>query len=434
MNEELSYKKIFQFWFPLSATWLMMAVEGPFLTALIARFTDPEYNLAAYGVAFSIALIIESPVILLLSASTALVENKETFQKLKRFVYFLSASTVISILILLIPAIYNFITLELIKLPQRVADLNYYALVVLIPWAPSIGYRRFYQGIMIRSGKTKLVAYGTVIRLMAMGLTGTFLYTSRMVDGVMIGACALSAGVITEAIATRLMVGKLLVSFFDMNSENKKNITQKEILKFYYPLALTSFISLGVHPIVTFFMGQSRMSLESLAVLPVLHGLVFIFRSFGLSYQEVGIALIKSQKEYVKLRNFAYGMAVAVFTALGLIALTPLSMIWLIEVAGLTPKLAEFARIPLIIYAFFPITTVWINFQRSVLVNTRHTEPITMATVLEVLGIILVLIVFINYLSIVGAVAAVSAYTFGRLAANLYLIKPFRKCVGKIPH
>ena len=229
MNEELSYKKIFQFWFPLSATWLMMAVEGTFLTALIARFTDPEYNLAAYGVAFSIALIIESPVILLLSASTALVENRETFQKLKRFVYFLSASTVISILILLIPAIYNFITLELIKLPQRVADLNYYALVVLIPWAPSIGYRRFYQGIMIRSGKTKLVAYGTVIRLMAMGLTGTFLYTSRMVDGVMIGACALSAGVITEAIATRLMVGKLLVSFLDMNSENKKNITQKEI-------------------------------------------------------------------------------------------------------------------------------------------------------------------------------------------------------------
>ena len=434
MNEELSYKKIFQFWFPLSATWLMMAVEGPFLTALIARFTDPEYNLAAYGVAFSIALIIESPVILLLSASTALVENRETFQKLKRFVYFLSASTVIFILILLIPAIYNFIALELIKLPQRVADLNYYALVVLIPWAPSIGYRRFYQGIMIRSGKTKLVAYGTVIRLTAMGLTGTFLYTSRMVDGVMIGACALSAGVITEAIATRLMVGKLLVSFFDMNSENKKNITQKEILKFYYPLALTSFISLGVHPIVTFFMGQSRMSLESLAVLPVLHGLVFIFRSFGLSYQEVGIALIKSQKEYVKLRNFAYGMAVAVFTALGLIALTPLSMIWLIEVAGLTPKLAEFARIPLIIYSFFPITTVWINFQRSVLVNTRHTEPITMATILEVLGIILVLIIFINYLSIVGAVAAVSAYTFGRLAANLYLIKPFRKCVRKIPH
>ncbi|MDP3444825.1 MAG: hypothetical protein Q8T08_18355, partial [Ignavibacteria bacterium] len=205
MNEELSYKKIFQFWFPLSATWLMMAVEGPFLTALIARFTDPEYNLAAYGVAFSIALIIESPVILLLSASTALVENRETFQKLKRFVYFLSASTVIFILILLIPAIYNFIALELIKLPQRVADLNYYALVVLIPWAPSIGYRRFYQGIMIRSGKTKLVAYGTVIRLTAMGLTGTFLYTSRMVDGVMIGACALSAGVITEAIATRLM-------------------------------------------------------------------------------------------------------------------------------------------------------------------------------------------------------------------------------------
>lgn len=434
MNEELSYKKIFQFWFPLSATWLMMAVEGPFLTALIARFTDPEYNLAAYGVAFSIALIIESPVILLLSASTALVENRETYQKLKKFVYILSAFTVFSILVLLIPSIYNFVAINLIKLPQRVADLNYYSLMVLIPWAPSIGYRRFYQGIMIRSGKTKLVAYGTVIRLAAMGLTGILLYSSKMVDGVLIGACALSAGVITEAIATRVMVGKLLVNFFDNNSENKKSITQKDIFKFYYPLALTSFISLGVHPIVTFFMGQSRMSLESLAVLPVLHGLVFIFRSFGLSYQEVGIALIKTQKEYIKLRNFAFGMAVLVFTALGLIALTPLSMLWLTNVAGLTTKLAEFARIPLIIYSFFPVTTVWINFQRAVLVNTRHTEPITMATVLEVLGIIFVLIVFINYLSVVGAVAAVSAYTVGRLAANFYLVKPFNRYLKEIPN
>jgi hypothetical protein len=72
----------------------------------------------------------------------------------------------------------------------------------------------------------------------------------------------------------------------------KQGFTYLEISKFYYPLALTSLISLGVHPIITFFVGHSRMSLESLAVLPVINSLVFIFRSFGLSFQEVGIALM----------------------------------------------------------------------------------------------------------------------------------------------
>ena len=43
---------------------------------------------------------------------------------------------------------------------------------------------------------------------------------------------------------------------------------------------------------VTFFMGQARFSLESLAVLPVINSLVFIFRTPGLSYQEAAITML----------------------------------------------------------------------------------------------------------------------------------------------
>jgi len=57
----------------------MMAVEGPFLAAIIARLAQPKYNLAAYGVAFSFGLIIEAPIIMIMSAATALVENKDSF-------------------------------------------------------------------------------------------------------------------------------------------------------------------------------------------------------------------------------------------------------------------------------------------------------------------------------------------------------------------
>ena len=67
-NESLTIRKIFVFWVPLAATWLMMATEGPFLAAVIARLADPKYNLAAYGVAFSFALFIEAPGIMMMSA------------------------------------------------------------------------------------------------------------------------------------------------------------------------------------------------------------------------------------------------------------------------------------------------------------------------------------------------------------------------------
>ena len=66
---------IFRFWVPLAGQWVMMASEGPFLAALIARMSDPEYNLAAYGVAFAFAILMESPVIMLMSAATAHIQS-----------------------------------------------------------------------------------------------------------------------------------------------------------------------------------------------------------------------------------------------------------------------------------------------------------------------------------------------------------------------
>ncbi|MCH7772530.1 MAG: hypothetical protein IIA49_16190, partial [Bacteroidetes bacterium] len=165
---QLTPKKIFVFWLPLGATWLMMSVEGPFLSALIARLDEPIYNLAAYGVAFAFALIIEAPVIMMMSASTALVKDSYSFNKLKTFTYFLITGITLLMLIMVIPPIFYFIAEDLIGLPKRVSYLTHIATIILLPWPAAIGYRRFYQGVLIRSNLTRRVAYGTVIRLTTM--------------------------------------------------------------------------------------------------------------------------------------------------------------------------------------------------------------------------------------------------------------------------
>ena len=68
-------------------------------------------------------------------------------------------------------------------------------------------------------------------------------------------------------------------------------LTMRDIGRFYVPLALTSLLAIVVNPLVTFFLGRSRSPIESLAVLPVVTGLVFIFRSGAIAYQEVAVAL-----------------------------------------------------------------------------------------------------------------------------------------------
>lgn len=404
-----------------------MSIEGPFLAAVIARMMEPKFNLAAYGVAFSFALMIEAPVIMIMSASTALVKNKQSFIKLRNFIYALNSVVTLLMLVFIIPFIFDFFTIGLIGLPQQVADLTYNAMVILLPWPGAIGYRRFYQGILIRNNQTRRVAYGTVIRLTSMGITGLVLFYFSNFDGVMVGASALSIGVILEAIASKIMTWKIVEKLKKekLNSIKNEKLTYKEIYNFYYPLALTSTITLGVQPLVIFFIGQSRLPIESLAVLPVITSFVFIFRSIGLSFQEVGIALLSKYKgSYPVLKNFAVMLGIISVSILGLIAFTPLSDFWFKTVSGLSFELTHFAKIPLMIMILMPGLSVLINFQRAVLVESRYTKPITWATVAEVVVILIVLFISIKYFDAVGAVAATLALIIGRIGAITYLTPP----------
>ena len=95
-DKPLPYRKVFVLWIPLAATWIMMGLEGPFLAAVVARLAEPKFNLAAYGVAFSFALIIEAPIIMMLSASTALVKDRDSFHRLRNFTFFLNTVLTVS--------------------------------------------------------------------------------------------------------------------------------------------------------------------------------------------------------------------------------------------------------------------------------------------------------------------------------------------------
>ena len=402
----------------------MMALEGPFLAAIIARLPGPKFNLAAYGVAFAFALLVEAPVIMLMSASTALVEDAPSYRKLRNFTYGLNAILTGCMLLLVVPPVGKLVLETLIGLPDEVARLTYWSLWILLPWPAAIGYRRFYQGLLIRGGRTRLVAYGTVIRLAAMSSTAFLLFKFSSISGAYLGAAALTAAVCVEAVASRIMVRGTLRKLLSIHADESGKVTldYRRIRHFYIPLALTSVIGLAVHPAITFFLGRAPYPLESLAVLPVVNSLSFIFRALGLSFQEVGIALMGEDYEHVReLGRFALGLGMAASLALALIAFTPLVYVWFETISGLTPELAAFAIAPARILVPLPGLTVLLTFERAILVQRRSTRPITVATAIEVTGIILTLIALVHFFGMVGATAAAVAFVAGRLGANTFL-------------
>lgn len=421
LTEKLTYRKIFLFWGPLALTWLMMAFEQPVLIAFIARLTDAKVNLAAFGIAGSFAMIFEAPIIMLMSASTALVTGHHSYKKLKHFTDLLNFGVTGLQVIMLIPPVFNFIVVRLMGVPEEVARLAHISLIIFLPWAASIGYRRFYQGILIRSNLTRRVTYGTMVRLSVIVIMGVLLYSAG-IKGAYVGAAAMSLAVFSEAVATRIMAASTVKTLVSKEDTENGHINLRSISRFYYPLAITSLLSLGVHPFVTFFLGRSNMAVESLAVLPVVNSLVFVFRSLGLSYQEVNIALMGKQRQNFRLlRNYAVYLGVIVTVLITLIAFTPLADLWFINISGLSKELADLSYLPLQIMVLLPALTVLLNFQRSLFVIHGTTGPISVATAVELFGIIGVLLVCVVFLDMVGVVGAALAFVIGKGMSTLYL-------------
>jgi hypothetical protein len=430
MTNPLTLRRIGSYWLPLAATWLMMSVEGPLLAAFIARSAEPKLNLAAYGVAFSLALIVEAPIIMMLSASTELVRDGASFRSLRRFAWLLNLAVTGAMGLLLVPPVFEWVAAGLIGLPPEVVWRTRIAVLLLLPWPAAIGYRRFYQGVLIRHGLPRRVALGTVLRLVTMGVTAVALFVWGGLEGAWLGAVSLSVGVVAEGAASRIMARNVIagLSSGEIAEPGAGPLSWRFMATFYWPLATTSLLALGVHPLITFFIGHSRLALESLAVMPVVLSLLLIFRSFGLAYQEVVIALIGERQQGLGLlRRFAQLLGVGVLLALGLIAWTPLAGLWYGSVSGLSPELARFALVPTRILVVIPALTVLLSWQRSLLVNARQTSPVTWATALEILVAVLVLAVSIHLLDAPGAVAAAVALVIGRVAANLSLVPPLRR-------
>ncbi|MYA34756.1 MAG: hypothetical protein F4164_06885 [Gemmatimonadales bacterium] len=458
-----SARRIFAFWAPLAATWLMMAVEGPYLAAVVARLPDPTLGLAAYGVAIALAVLMEAPVIMLLSASTALVEDAVSYRRLRTFAHGLNAFSTLMLLVVLVPPVHRGLMLGVLGLPEELARLTYGALWCFLPWPAAIGYRRFWQGVLIRSGRTRLVAGGTVVRLVSMSVAALAFAIATDLPGAAVGASALSFGVVMEAAVARWMardairallvpagrradaadpvtvssdphdiaeIGRVGVSTADPASgagTEGGELSFGEIGRFYVPLMLTSLIGIAIQPMLTFFMGRAASPVESLAVFPVVHSLGFIFRSVGLSFQDAVIALLGRRNEgYEEIRRFAIGLGATLSGILALLAFTPLSHLWFVHVSGLTPELASFAIPAARVLTPVPFLGVLLSLQRGTLIRHRTTGPIIVGTAAEITAVAIVFVAVGWGLGWVGATAAFTGFLLGRLTANIYLTPKVR--------
>lgn len=416
----LRKRHVARLWWPLAASWLMMGLEGPAIVAVVARLADPAVQLAAYGgLVFPLALIIEAPIIMLLAASTALSRDLASYRRLRRYTHVLGATlTALHVLVAFTP-LYYLIAEGLIGVPEAIVAPGRLGLMILLPWTWAIGYRRFNQGLLIRLGRSLSVGIGTVVRL-AGNFTALAVGYHLGLPGIVVAATATAAGVLCEAAFVGLRVQPLVKRDLPPAAPGEA-LDLRSFLAFYVPLSLTPMIFLLSRPIGSAAISRMPDALDSLAVWPVVTGLVFLVRSVGMAYNEVVVASLDRPRAYRPLRAFAWGLAGITTAILFSVAATPLGRLWLERVSGLSPHLADLGRRGLWLALPLPVLTVVQNWLQGIILHTRRTRAITEAVGTFLLVNVAFLATGVIWGDLTALYVALTAMTAGELARTAWL-------------
>lgn len=370
-----------------------MGLEGPILSAVVARLAYPEINLAAWGgIVNPLALIIESPIIMLLAASTALSKDWASFRKMYKFMMIAGAALTILHVIVAFTPLYDVVVSGILGVPPEIVDPGRIGFQLMLPWTWAIAYRRFHQGVLIRFNHSRVVGVGTLVRLSSLVLVLGIGYILGSFPGIAVGSAAVAVAVTCESLYIGRVVQPVLRKELIPAPPVPELLTWKTFFAFYIPLALTSLIQLIVNPITSAAISRMNLAIESLAVWPVVMGLIFILRSLGVAYNEVMVALLDEPFSFPSLRKFALWLGSLTSLGLLIVASTSLSKFWFQEVSALSVPLSEIARKALWLSIPLPALSVAQSYFQGIILHSKRTQGITESVAIYLLVSALLLI------------------------------------------
>ncbi|GMU53173.1 MAG: hypothetical protein AMXMBFR33_23190 [Candidatus Xenobia bacterium] len=228
---------------PLSASDMAMALGDPLVAIALARMTGPEITLAALGIIKALANFLESPIIMLLHASTALSASRRSRQALWRFTLLAGSALTALFLVLTLPPVYRFVMGQLFSASPAVSQAGWAAMLVLGLWPGVIAWRRYFQGILIREGRGRFLGLASLARIGC--LSALLIVLGRAwPDGALVAASAIMGGLLAEAALVTWWARQGSGELPDAGPESLPT-TLRTVGRYYFPLATTMVIVWG---------------------------------------------------------------------------------------------------------------------------------------------------------------------------------------------
>jgi len=288
---------------PLSLSDAAMAVADPLLAITLTRLPSPEVQLAALGVVKALANFLESPIIMVLHASTALSGWGPSRRALSRFVVLLACSLTVLFLLLSWPSIHRWLTDRVYSLVPAVAAATRVPLLLMCLWPAVIAWRRIHQGRLIIQGRGKFMGLASLFRVAAFAAALAVGYHFQLA-GASLGALALMVGLLVEAGLVFYWTHQAALPETEPSQALPTDLPG--VSAYYAPLALTMLFMWGGRAALIAVLARAQDSELALAAWSASWGFVILIANLSRMVQQL---VIKYSRQVPVSRLLGLGLA-----------------------------------------------------------------------------------------------------------------------------
>ncbi len=377
---------------PLSLSDVTMACGDPAVTMTLAYLPEAQVNLASLGVAKSLAVLFESPIIMILHASNALAGNATSRLALWRFTL-LSGGILSGLLYLLVlPPVFSIVGIQWLAIPANMAASVQNIILIMGGWAFVIAWRRYFQGLLIYHGHSAALAKASLLRLVVLGITLALGFSLKL-SGWLLAGSALMVGVTCEAILITAFAYKFgvvtktpnQVSKLDNLASTKASVDShlpqniKQVWQFYYPLANSMLVVWGGRALLLSILGRGDDATTAIASWSAAWGLVLVIANSTRMVQQIVIKY-HTRMAFSSLFMFALSIGLTCSLILLLMVATPIGDQVIGSFIGNDRVLVAQIKPVILVCAIIPMLTALQNAGQGFLVGQGKTNRVNLAT------------------------------------------------------
>lgn len=406
---------------PLAFSWLLMNVDAQFVMAAVARRPNSTQNMASIFILIAVVQFVSSPITDLTTTATTLANNRAHFGEVRRFALAIVGLVTLAHAAIAFTPLYWLMTERVIGTSHATAMAGRGALMLTVPWCGCVGWRRFCQGVLIRTGQTHFVGLGTAVRICITLPTLYVIYSFTAMSGVVLGASVMMLSIAVETTFANSMMREALNRDL-LEDVDGPPIGFKKLLAFQFPLFVSTLIAFSVPTIVAAALSRLPDADVELAGFSTGSAFLLLVSSFTFALPEFLIAQLKEMGRQPGLGRFAAAAAMAACAILLGLSIGGVDLAYFATISHVTPTVAGAAHLVVLTGCTVPLWLGWQGYLRAQVTATDQTVPRLVAVIVSI-GVLFLLMSFSHW-PFRGAIAASvgTSMSFAAECACLYFL------------